>query len=390
MRQMCSFSFLLLLFLAQSQSNVSADGTTALTRIPNHIQTSHIWSFLHWRERFRVSEWSASYHTLSLDTYPNEHIYQSSFYNLQLYVSSLRNPGQSIRINKIIPRFFREMTKVWWMSPKRCDRDMLLYLSEKLFLVIIEVMGEIVDASILCNNFIHRLEGRLSVNLTDQDPLYLMHEIVSQIRLNGTLNVPSLQCMFRFGLQEMNESGKKYNRYTEFAFFCLNAAVSMCSDPDMSANWRRVQMKHIWNALVSVIFLDDFLLLTELRHCDRVSPYQMVLVEPIHLILQDALLSDGKWNETTLMVISHHQHLFFDFPTIINFAIHKASAFGITQLLDFIRSQQLMDWPQIERAARDMLVRSTNPVLHAINIHIHRQMMDDFRASDVLFPSISR
>ena len=300
-------------------------------------------------------------------------------------MSKLEKP---IRISSMLPKFSREMTKHWWMCPKRCDIEFTVFLSEKLFVKIIEVIEDMSDASIVCNTLIHRLSIRLPINITRGRPLHLMHEIVSRIRFNSSLDIISLRNMFWFGLQEMRETGKKYNRYTQFACYCLNAAVNMCSDPRLAVHWHRRQMKHLWKALVSVTFIDDFLLVSTLcqYHQQSRCPFDMVLVEPIQLILEDAPLSDGMWNETKLMVISHHQHLFFDFPTIINFAMHKASAFGIAQFLDFIHSQQLMNWPQMERVTRDMLVRSNNPILHAINVYIHRQMMDDFTTSNAVFP----
>ena len=353
----------------------SAIQIASFSGLPMHIQTAHIWSYLHWTERIQISEWSTSYHELILDIYPSEHVYQTAFYKLRLYISSLKQP---IQISKILPRFSREMGKLWWMSPNRCDREMILFWSEKLFVDIIRVNGALVDASIMCNTFIHRLAVRLPINITNEDALHLMHEMMSRFRLNSTLNLTSLRCMFRIGLQEMRESGKKYNRYTEFAFFCLNAAVNMCTDSDYPPDLKRTQLKLLWNALVSVTFIDDFLLLTELRQYDQLNDCHMVLMQPIHVILRDALISDGTWNETKLMVISRHQHLLFDFSTIINFAMHKSSAFGITQLVDFIYAQKLMDWAQIANAARTMLMTSPNAILHAINHYVHQQMMHDF------------
>lgn len=234
----------------------SSVGTTKFSLIPEHIQTSCIWIFLHWRDRIRITEWSNSYQALCLDTYPNEHVYKTAFYNLWHYISTLEKP---IRISSMLRQFSREMTKHWWMCPKRCDIEIMVFLSEKLFVNIIEVIEDMDDASIVCNTFIHRLSIRLPINITRGRPLHLMHEIVSRIRFNSSVDITSLRRMFWMGLQEMHETRNKYNRYTQFACYCLNAVVNMCSGHHLAVHWLRRQLKQLWKALISVTFIDDFL-----------------------------------------------------------------------------------------------------------------------------------
>lgn len=266
------------------------------------------------------------------------------------------------------------MSKHWRLTLKKCDRQMILFWAEKLFVRIVEVNGAFVDASLMCNAFIHRLTIRLPINITHRDPLHLMHEMMSRFRLNSVMKSTSLRSMFRMGLHELHQTEKKYNRYTEFSFHCLCAAVSGCSHPEVSADRKLRQLKQLWSTLVSVTFINDFLLLPELREYNQLNANEVVLIEPIHIILRDAFLSDRTWNETKLMVISHHQHLFFDFPTIMNFARHKSSAFGTTQLMDFINHQNLMDWLQMASHVSQMAYPRPLGLLNHINEYIYRKM----------------
>ena len=145
----------------------------------------------------------------------------------------------------------------------------------------------------------------------------------------------------------MERTSSKYNRYTRFALRYLDSMMVplehetiRCTDSRRRRYSQKKVIGSLWDHIVSVHFIPDYLQRKFLRNHQDSAPVA------IKLIVRESLCENGVLNEDSLFLMVQCPRVLFHFELILDEAL-ESSDWGkdhLIHLLEFIVDQRLMTW----------------------------------------------
>ena len=340
---------------------------------------SHIWCYLAWEERLILRLVSTSCNRMHRHLYPKEQIIIAQFMELSLKIHTI-DPHELIE-------FFR--TKRFILDGDVVEKHDAM-LIEKIMVDITERAPSFPTVFRACNIWLKSFKARYP-------PFYegnrLPSDLWPDVDGDGSVipcfwNLDRIQRVFRMANNEMIRTKSKYNRYTRFSFVFLDSFL--LSLEEMSSNIKNKIKGRLWNEIVSVEFISDYLQRPRLRNFSK--PAAMA----IELIMADAVGVNGSvnyLNTDRLLLMVHHPRILFNFNVIFPYMksriwSHKTRI----ELLHFIVNHGLMTWSMIWEQMR---IRSMSHYvwfryLYDKSRHLHALSMTNNSKSPLLTKNVVR
>ena len=317
---------------------------------------SNIWCYLTWGERLIFREVSTSCNKMHRHLFQPESQTVTQFRNLSLHIHII-DPYNLID-------FFLERRYFNYFDPSLFNERMLdaheSMMIEKIIVDITEIAPSFVAADRACTPWLRLFH--------DSFPSFDSNRLHSDrwpiVDINGSVvpcdrNVDKLYIIFRIAKIEMNLRKSKYNRYTRFAFVFLDSFLMSLDTigPRITYSNQSVNsiLTHLWNDIVSVEFISDYLLRP------RLLKFQGPAITAIELIIADSMRIRDSLNTDRLLLMVDHPRILFDFDIIFWSLVESPiwSEKTLTESLQFIVHHRLISWTQLEEYMREY--RTANP-----------------------------
>ena len=261
----------------------------------------HIWCYLAWEERLILRHVSTSCNQMHCHLFPTEQSTIAQFMELSLKLHIIDS-------HKLIG-FFRTKNFILGHTVLEKQDAMLI---EKIMVDIAERAPSFPAAFLACSLWTKSFKAR-------HPPFYKANRLPSHlwpdVDGNGSVipcfwNLDRIQRVFRMANNEMIRTKSKYNRYTRFAFLFLDSLLM--SLDEMSSNIKCKMKARLWNEIVSVEFISDYLRRPRLQNFSKPAPMA------IQLIMADAVGINDSLNTDRLLLMVHHPRILFNFNVIFS------------------------------------------------------------------------
>ena len=317
------------------------------------------WSYLERRERRKMRELSVACDEKYQKVYPGECTKMRAFYNFSVFISAM-DPAQPC----LIASFRRKMSKLKLKDHfDGSNGDIILI--EKLVYTIAsnkylyesskdddEIRPEL--NACLVRTLVVGLLDYLNIFHERHAGLQLMFRTVLAFGSSNYMNkIFLLNDLFVFGFKTTKQIGNKSNRFCKFGLLHLdlfldsNAHNPQARPNDRGLNFHPSRLRTLWNTIVNVELIEEYLKHRELRGEDADIG---IVLTPIRLIIDDAFGPNRTFKTDKLHLFVEHPKLFFNLGNILEFSMktEHAHQVGVMDLLEFLVDNDLMTWQTLD------------------------------------------